>query len=305
MAKKKVKKTKKYGHLLQRLKQLGFFAALCLVLCLVLYLLSAFVLFKISAIDVVGPTDENGNSASGSSFYTYEQVVAASGVNIGDSLVNISAKNIAAAIEKNLPYIGSVTVKREFPSTLKLTVEDSSTYFAVESGAYILLNRDYKVLGADSEMPKNCAIIVGDSLKKASPGEIAEFEEEATKTRINMLVSAFDNEGLTGLTKIDLSNIAGVKVVLNNRITITIGTLTNLEKKLNTVRKTIKEELSNNPNARILIDVTDESYAYVRDDKTPYEEETDEWTTDIPVNDMDVDGADTPNDNDYNPDGVG
>lgn len=305
MVKKKKSMTKKQRRLLQIIRRIKLAAILCVVLGVVLYLLSAFVFFKISSIEVVGLPDENGNALSASSFYTDEQIVSASGVNIGDSLVNISKSNIAASIEKILPYIGKVTVKREYPSTLALTVEDSGAYFAVESGAYILLSKNYKVLDAVPEMPNNCAKIVGMPLLKATPGEAAVFIDDTIKDRIDTLISACDDAGLDNVTKLDLSNIASVQIVFNNRITVTLGTITKLDEKLETAKKTINTELENNPKARILIDVADSSRAYVRDDKTPYEEESDEWTTVAADSNMNADVADAPDNSGYDPDGVG
>lgn len=271
---KKVQRAKKRRRL-QIIRRVKVGAVLCMALAVVLYLLSAFVFFRISAVEVVGITDENGNTLPGSAYYTEEEIVAASGVQLGDSLVNISKTDIARAVEKMLPYVGKVTVKRAYPSTLRLTVEDTNAYFAVESGTFILLDKNFKVLTVTPDLPENCAKLVGLSVSKALAGDEISFTDNTFKDRINTLVSACEQAGLDHITKINLSNIANVQMVFNNRITVTVGTVTKLDDKLATAKKTIEAELANDPLARILVDVTDASRAYVRDDNSPFEEETD------------------------------
>ena len=78
-------------------------------------ILSLTVFFKIESI-----------SASGSSKYSAEQIIAATGIKKGDNLF-ISSVN-EEKLKTKLPYIEKVTVKRKLPGTYTLKVTDAAEY---------------------------------------------------------------------------------------------------------------------------------------------------------------------------------
>ena len=84
---KKALRAKKRRRL-QIIRRIKVGAGLCVGLVLVLYLLSAFVFFKISVIDIAGITDEEGNVSEGSIFYSDEEIIRISGVNKVYSIFN-------------------------------------------------------------------------------------------------------------------------------------------------------------------------------------------------------------------------
>ncbi len=263
----KLKRQRKRA-LIRRIK-LG--AMLCVALVVVLYILFNFVFFKIEKIEVLSASGDPSSSA----YYTAEEIAKASGAEIGDGLLRVSKSKTASQIQSLLPYIGEVTVKKSIPSTLKLVVEDTSPFFGVEyNDCYILLNRDFKVLGPEDYLPQGSAKLVGVEFSALEEGSIAEFEESAYVDRINTLVESCADAGVTNITKYDISNIANVKIVINSRITIILGTITELSEKLNLGLKTMENELENNSNAHIIINVTDCDRSYVRDDTSPIEEDT-------------------------------
>lgn len=290
----------------QKIRRLKVGAGLCLALALVLYLLSAFVFFKIDTIEVCGVPDENGEATAGSSYYTAEEIIRASGAETGGSLVNISKSNAEKNIEKLLPYIGNAVVKRKYPSTLRIIVEDTNADFAVETGGFVLFDENYKVLETVAESPKSCTKLIGVSVDTAEPGSELRFTDEAYKVRIASVMKACEEAQVGTITKLDLTNIASVKIVIDSRITLILGTITDLPEKLATGLKTIEAEQEYNPNERIIIDVSEKDRSYVRDDYSPYEEEesSEEMTQAEPENDG-GDSVDEPMDSGEPPEAVG
>ncbi|MBR3868410.1 MAG: FtsQ-type POTRA domain-containing protein [Clostridia bacterium] len=285
-AEKKAEREKKRRRV-QMVRKIKVGAGLCIGLAVLLYLLSAFVFFKVESIEVIGTPDENGESLPGSSYYSSEEIVRVSGVNTGDSLVLVSKKNTKDSIEKLLPYIGNVKVQRKYPSTLRLVVEDTSAVYALDAGGgYTILNEEYKVLSVTEKMPLGSAKIVGISVVNAEIGTIAEFTDEAYKTRLDTIREKFKKSGITDITKINVENIANVSITINGRFTFILGTLTQLEEKLSMASKTMETEIANNPDARIIIDVKDPERSYVRDDYSPVENEyeSEENNSEIPEN---------------------
>lgn len=251
--------------------------AFVLVLGVVLYLLSAFALFKIADFEVTGVVDEKGNQLSGSSYYTSEQIIEASGIEAGSSLVRMSKKAAEDRIERLLPYIGKAEVKRKYPDKVLITVEDTKAFYFVktESG-YTLLNRDYKVLETTDKKPKSCGELTGVSFGELPKGETAVFKEDAFNDRIKNLTNACEKAGfdLSKMTSYDLTSIAAVKIVYENRFTLILGTLSDLDSKLSMGMQTIQAETEENSDARIIIDVTNPDRSYVRDNYEVQEEES-------------------------------
>ena len=81
----------------------------------------ATVFFQVETIAVVG-----------SSRYTPEEVIAASGVAVGDNLFRMNKNQVSQRIRQQLPYIGDVAVQRGLPSTLTFTVKEWAAAARVE-----------------------------------------------------------------------------------------------------------------------------------------------------------------------------
>ena len=289
---KKALRAKKRRRL-QIIRRIKVGAALCVGLALVLYLLSAFVFFKISVIDVVGITDDQGNVSEGSSFYSDEDIIKISGVDAGDSLVLVSKRKTKEAIEKLLPYIGKAQIRRKYPSTLKIIVEDTSASYALDAaGGYILLNEEFKVLETSDKIPSGCAKVIGIPVENSESGMTVKFTDDGYKSRIETIKNAFFDAGMSGITKIDISNIANVKVTIDGRFTLVIGTLTQMREKLIMAQKTIEKEVEDNPYEKVIIDLTDPDRAYVRNDYSS--EETEEESSEIVDVEENTTQAETP-----------
>ncbi len=272
-AERKAEKEKKRRRLMLK-RRLKVGVALGGALVLILYLLCAFVFFKIEKIEVVGIEDENGNLLPASSYYTHDEIIRVSGVETGDSLVRVSKKEVEDSIEKLLPYVGNVKVKRRYPSTLKLVTEDTHALYGADAGGgFTLLDKDFKVLNVSERLPLGSMKLVGVSFESAETGATAVFADDAYKNRINTLIKACNDAGINNITKLDLSNIANVRIVLDGRITFVLGTITDLPEKLSLGLKTMEAEAENSTSSKIIIDVTDTERSYVRDDYSPVEDE--------------------------------
>jgi len=309
--KKALKEKKRQRLILIRKIKVG--TVLCAVLALVLYLLSAFVFFRIDKIEVIGVKDADGNILPASTYYTEEEIIRVSGVETGDSLVRVSKSSVRDSIEKLLPYIGNVKVQRRYPSTLRLVTEDTHAVYGADAGGGLtLLDEDYKVLGVSEKRPKGCMKITGLSFESAETGETAVFTDEAYKARIKSIVDACNDAGIENITKLDLANIANVRIVINSRVTIILGTITDLNEKLSMGLRTMEAELQNASEAKIIIDVTDSERSYVRDDFSPVEDDEEvsepEEPTDVSTeDDAPEDNPDEPaqDNNEKQPEAVG
>ena len=83
--------------------------------------LGATVFFQVETIVVVG-----------NSRYTEQEVIEASGVQIGDNLFQMNKNQISQRILQRLPYVGEVSPQRGLPSTLTLQVTEIAAAARVE-----------------------------------------------------------------------------------------------------------------------------------------------------------------------------
>ena len=97
------------------------FKLLCLAALAAAVVFGATVFFQVETIAV-----------SGNNRYTQEEIITASGVQIGDNLFRMNKGEIAQRIRESLPYVGAATVQRRLPSTLIIQVEEWDAVGRVE-----------------------------------------------------------------------------------------------------------------------------------------------------------------------------
>lgn len=157
----------------------------------------------------------------------------------------------------NLPYIYDITVDRQFPSTLVLTVHETPAFFTIVSGReYILLDGNMKVLEKTSSMPSGDVVliegatpveanigyeIVFSQTEAASLEDLEEGEVETPRELIDRIIAAMISEEFSGLTKIDISDRLNIQLVYQDRLTLIMGTPTELEYKLRFAAKSIEK----------------------------------------------------------------
>ena len=72
-------------------------------------------------------------TAEGNHIYTAEQIVAASGISVGDNLLSVKKANAATLIMTSLPFVESVHIERTLPDRVRITVTESDVTFAIRA----------------------------------------------------------------------------------------------------------------------------------------------------------------------------
>ena len=96
--------------------RLGFlFKLLCIGGVVVALTMGATVFFRVESVVVTG-----------NSRYTQEEVVAATGIELGDNLFHMNKYEIYDQVRQSLPYIEDVNIRRSLPNTILITVSEWS-----------------------------------------------------------------------------------------------------------------------------------------------------------------------------------
>ena len=90
------------------------FKLLCAAAVVLALTVGATVFFRVETVVVTG-----------NSRYTQEEVVAASGIEVGDNLYAMNKFHVQQQIREQLPYVSEVSIQRGLPSTILIQVTES------------------------------------------------------------------------------------------------------------------------------------------------------------------------------------
>ncbi len=225
----------------------------------------------------------NEITVTGDAVYSAEDVISASDVSVGDNLIFLSKSKLNDKISKELPYVGSVKIKRHLPSNLEIIITKTDAYMAVASNGYFtLLDKKGKVLEKDLE-------IIGESIVLANLGEIDSakigetivLKEEKVFEKLSTVLAECDAVGIKDISSIDLSDIYNIKLVYQGRITLELGETDsqNLNSKLALGKAAIEKQDEENNLYRGTIKLTVEGKAYWSEEVSTTEPVTEEEVT--------------------------
>lgn len=121
-----------------------------------------------------------GFEVSGESPYTQEEIVAAFGGEVGDAMFSFSAGGTAREMEKTLPYLQQVTIRRRLPGTVVFEVTPAvEKYVLAYEGQYAVLSAERKVLQVTGQAPAGLIEIQGLAAPVAIPGQPLAQDEAA------------------------------------------------------------------------------------------------------------------------------
>lgn len=202
-----------------------------------------------------------GNIAiKGDSKYPISMIVEKSGVAEGDALFLINSDKVKSGIEKSLPYIKNVSVTKKFPDTIIIEVEPAKEMGAVASGGgYIIIDSECKVLSKGaSVMNASTSNITGISVKGATEGELIELDSEKTRDALSAVLSAIEKSGIELITEINVKNTKNIKLTYDERITLLVGSVDDIDNKLGRAKHVVKAEDENNVHVTGEVDLRDD-----------------------------------------------
>ena len=208
----------------------------------------------------------NTITISGDKVYSDKMVAEKSGIDFGENLFKVNEEKLSQKLSKDLPYIKSVTVERKLPDTIIINVEAAKEVAAVatEKG-FVLLDEKGKVLDKDASILKeNVAVINNIKLKEYVEGEKVVLTDEKKTDALIKLFEAIKNVDMQLLTEIDLKNINDIKIRYDDRITFAVGSLTNVETKLERGMAALEKENEINAYSKGTLDLKTEPYVYFK-----------------------------------------
>lgn len=167
----------------------------------VLYkLLSFLVIFTALLVGCVVFFRVNQVTVTGNARYTAQEIIEASGVELGDNLLLVNKPQTARNINRRLPYVESVSPIRRLPDTLELRITETVAAARLETaeGAW-LINAGGKIVELGTDGGEELPLILG--LEPITPALGARLTvEPLDQTRLDGLkglLAALDKRGMT------------------------------------------------------------------------------------------------------------
>ena len=265
------KKRKLTRAAIRRQRAIRRLTALAMLLCVIgagVYL-TVTMLFKISSIQV-RTADGAVQEAGG---YTSDQILQALDVHLEENIFSFDPKAKAAALEKVFPMLEDIRVERDYPGTVVVQVTEAQPAWAMQtSSGWLTLSAGLKILAADRVQPAGLPTLYGGEPVSDQPGDVLSFETEAASgsgesaaadnaasdsassgaaepaadrrlESLNTLLAALDAAGMSGdVTRIEFADVDEMSFLYQDRISVWLGTLNELEYKLKLAKHVLLNE---------------------------------------------------------------
>ena len=170
----------------------------------------------------------------GNKTISYEDIISASNIKLGDNMIRTSKSDAIDNID-NIPYIKSVEIEKDFPSTIliKITECEINSYIEINK-KYIYLDDEGKVLEISDKKPEqNVPLLKSGKIKTYKVNEVIVFENSNQISSYKTLITHLKKSIFAdNLTNIDISNTNNLNFTVNNEFTVKLGNSEELEYKI-------------------------------------------------------------------------
>lgn len=211
----------------KRVRRRVFYVALFSALVLVSTAVCFFVLFKIKTVTVEGVTR-----------YSEDEILAAFDVADGSNLYSFDADNMEKKLVSELPYINSVIIERDLPSTVVIHVEEKDPCMYVElNEEKYLLTDDMHILEYTASADKLYGLLrismEPKTVRRCIVGEKLAFMDIRTGDIIAQAYSEIIKAGLLSRVEyIDANNRFGIYIGLDDCYEVYMGDIYEFDTKL-------------------------------------------------------------------------
>lgn len=269
--KKRTRRLNRTGFRIKLLTMLGVAAAVVLGFLIFFKIQTVNVVFEVNGEELTEEELPAVAAKTGHQYYTAEEVIEKSGIQLGDNLLTLNKASVAASIKSELRYVSQVQVKLSFPSSVTLLITEFEISYAIqdETGSWWLINREGCVLDPATEQEAKTHLFVeGVAIRTPTPGKVFELvgadgadetELSAKKAAILQLLQTLEDSSEIAkmIVSIDVSASYDLSMWYGTQYQIRLGTTEELAYKfayLEQILAHFKEQ--NQTNLSGVIDIT-------------------------------------------------
>ncbi len=247
MKKKKKKRNSKAKIILKKI----LLAVIPLLLIAAVILTAVLLIFRVRNISV-----ENAGKLN----YSVQEIVSAAHSAEGKNLLKLDTEKLADDIERALPKIENIEIKRKYPDTVIIAAKNSKNVFAVQtaSEAFALLTGSLRVTDIAGKIPESAILIKGAGKSAAlSPGDVLSSNAETSSAVITETAKAIKASKFSKINLVNIEKKDNIYLIYDGRILIKIGNADNIGKKISLAKKSINKENELSPSQYGVLDVSD------------------------------------------------
>lgn len=202
--------------------------------------LSVFILLALSVLAGLSVTvwfPVKNVQISGSEIYADTELVSALDINEKENLLLLNEESLLAKLQKDFPYINSLSLKKKLPDTAVIKVNDVKSFYSFSNGEETFItNNSLRIL--NGEIKTTAPILVNCEWNKK--GNVIELKNKDYAEIINYLFSEFETANIA-FNSVSFSNIGNVTVKIDGRFVAELGDKDKLSEKLPRLYAMIKE----------------------------------------------------------------
>lgn len=225
----------------KKAKKIIMLIFLVLIALGLLFTLSVTVFFPVKSVEI-----------EGNSYYTSEEIKKAVDINKKDNLLIINEEKVLNDLQKQLPFVDDIKINKKLPGAVKITVTEAKEKYCYKIGdTYYSADKNNRVLGEYNDKPRELifveinAEIVGEQIKTV------QMPNKNTYEIFKTLQTAMDSFSYK-VDYIDISNLQDIKIGVEERFTIEIGSSVYIEDKINLLREMLKTKGENDSGTFVL-----------------------------------------------------
>ncbi len=211
------------------------YSLIAFIVLVIFAVLSVTVFFNIETADIIG-----------SSIYSADEIIAASGIKGGDNMIRKNMGKAEKAITSQLIYIEEATITRKLPSSVEILIVPcvETASLQTEDG-YLIVSESGKILCASEEPMEDTLVFIG-----AEPAEdihvgmtFASADEDKTEV-IYELMKRADSGFASKITSFDVTDRLNISCLYEDRITIEIKSAADIDYKFRLAEEILTSKIS-------------------------------------------------------------
>lgn len=183
----------------------------------------------------------------GLTVYSEKELLNAAGIAKGDNMFRIMKGKTNSVVSKSLPYIESVDIDYQLPSTLSMTVtETNEKYLIVNGSNYICVDGNDKIVSDKKKKVKTGKYrLDGFEKQDYTVGEkyAPKDDNEKRFDTAKQIVAAIEKCKIKKCSVIDLSNLNEICITCDSRIKIYVESGTDFERRMKLAAMAIESKV--------------------------------------------------------------
>ncbi|WP_099203743.1 cell division protein FtsQ/DivIB [Scatolibacter rhodanostii] len=194
-----------------------------------------FLVFKVDIVQVTGE-----------SVYSSEEITEASGISKGGNLILLSSRAAQEKIIQKLPYIESIKINRKLPGTIEIAVTPLKVAVSIQQEkSWVHANSSGRIAEISTTLPTDTIQIVGLTLENPTVGNLIEIADDAQQTVYQEVFQTLTNaDVLNSCKSIDFADLYNISLNYEDRVTIKLGSATELPDKLDFALGLIRDQIA-------------------------------------------------------------